>query len=325
MNAGAVVGFGRGELDADLAAFARDVGPDGPVCVVGGRTQWDVGGLPAPGCREVTAPAGVVSHQPEEMVVRVRAGTTVAALDAAVASAGQMVVLDPAAADRATVGGVLAVGRSGVRRLRYGPIRDSVLEVRFVSAEGRLVKAGGPVVKNVTGYDLCKLLVGSLGTLGLLAEVVLRCYPVPAAHTWFAAVEADPFDLYRRLFRPSAVLWDGRSVWVLLEGHPADVADQAAGTLGPAFTEAAGPPPLPSGPRLSVPPGELARSAAALPVGWIAEVGVGTVHTAGPAAGTDEAPRLDGGPPDRRTGELHAAVKARFDPTGRLNPGRTVL
>jgi FAD/FMN-containing dehydrogenase len=197
-----------------------------------------------------------------------------------------------------------------------------------VTAQGRLVKAGGPVVKNVTGYDLCKLLVGSLGTLGLLAEVVLRCYPVPAAHTWFEAVEADPFDLYRRLFRPSAVLWDGRSVWVLLEGHPADVADQAAGTLGPAFTEAGGPPQLPSGPRLSVPPGALARLGPALPAGWIAEVGVGTVHTAGTAvgtAGTDGAPGLDGGSPDRRAGELHAAVKARFDPTGRLNPGRAVL
>jgi NAD dependent epimerase/dehydratase family enzyme len=92
-----------------------------------------------------------------------------------------MVPLDPVDPERATVGGVLAVGESGIRRLRYGPVRDTVLEVRFVNAAGKVVKAGGPVVKNVTGYDLCRLLVGSVGTLGFLAEVV---------HAWEAATEA---------------------------------------------------------------------------------------------------------------------------------------
>jgi glycolate oxidase FAD binding subunit len=210
--------------------------------------------------------------------------------------------------------------RSGARRLRYGPVRDSVLEARFVTAEGKLVKAGGPVVKNVTGYDLCRLLVGSLGTLGLLGEVVLRCYPVPAASQWFEAVGVDPFDLYHRLYRPSAIVWDGRSVWVLLEGHPADVAAQVADTLGPGFTQAQQPPRLPAGRRLSVPPGQLARLAPDLPAGWMAEVGVGTVHTeeSGGAGG------VQGRSPDRRAEALQAAVKTRFDPTGRLNPGRTV-
>ncbi len=84
---------------------------------------------------------------------------------------------DPAA----TIGGILACGLSGWRRLRHGPLRDHVLEVRFVTAQGRLVKAGGPTVKNVTGYDLPRLLVGSFGTLGVLAQVTLRCRPRPAA------------------------------------------------------------------------------------------------------------------------------------------------
>jgi FAD/FMN-containing dehydrogenase len=303
-------------VSSDVAvAFAAEVGPDDPVCVVGGRTQWDVGGRVGTGVREVAAPVGVVSHEPAEMIVRVRAGTTVATLDAALAEAGQMVPLDPSHPELATVGGVLAVGHSGRRRLRYGPVRDTVLEARFVTAEGKLVKAGGPVVKNVTGFDLCRLLVGSLGTLGLLAEVVLRCQPVPVARQWFVADErADPFELYRRLFRPSSILWDGRSVWVLLEGHPADVADQAGAVLGPAFAEADGPPPVPVGGRASMRPAEL-RSLRASAGDWLAEVGVGTVHTA-------ETGLLHESVGDRRAAELQVALKARFDPKGRLNPGR---
>jgi FAD/FMN-containing dehydrogenase len=323
--------IGVDEEAAALASFAASVGAEDPVCVVGGRTQWDVGGLPAPGGREVAAPSGVVSHQPEEMIVRVRAGTTVAALAAVLAEAGQMVPLDPRWPEQATVGGVLAVGRSGLRRLRYGPVRDTVLEARFVAAQGQLVKAGGPVVKNVTGFDLCRLLVGSLGTLGLLAEVVLRCYPVPVARRWLTG-RADPFRLYRELVRPSAILWNGESVWVLLEGHPADVAGQARSVLGTGFAETAGPPELPSG-QLSLAPGRLGQlgpSGQSVPVvsgmgPWVAEVGVGTVHTDDPGqlAAALPAGCLPAGL-DPRAAQLQADLKARFDPTGRLNPGRTV-
>lgn len=293
-----------------LTTFAEAVGKEGPVCVVGGRTQWAVGGLPDGDCREVRAPAGVISHLPAEMTVRVRAATPVAALAAALAEAGQMVPLDPADAEQATVGGVLAVGHSGIRRLRYGPVRDSVLEIRYVNADGVVAKAGGPVVKNVSGFDLCRLLVGSLGTLGLLAEAVLRVQPLPAASRWFRAEEADPYDAYRRLYRPSAILWDGRAVWVLLEGHPDDVAGQAAEVLGPAFREIEQGPELPRGGRVSLAAGERPRG-----TGWVLEVGTGTAHTAEPVAPV---------PPPDAVAALNRAVKARFDPGGRLNPGRRV-
>ncbi len=143
-----------------------------------------------------------------------------------------MVPLDAEWPEQATIGGVLAAGLSGRRRLRYGPVRDTLLEAHFVSAAGRLVKAGGPVVKNVSGYDLCRLLVGSLGTLGILAEVVLRCQPVPARSQWYRVPDADPFDLAARLYRASAILWDGEVTSVLLEGDPGDVADQARSVLG---------------------------------------------------------------------------------------------
>jgi glycolate oxidase FAD binding subunit len=324
-----VAASASGDGATSLAGFAEEVGSAGPVCVVGGRTQWTVGGLPAPGTREVRAPSGVVRHEPAEMIVRVRAGTPVAELASVLAQAGQMVPLDPADPGQATVGGVLAVGHSGWRRLRYGPIRDTVLEVRFVSAEGRLIKAGGPVVKNVTGFDLCRLLVGSVGTLGLLAEVVLRCYPVPEVSRWYGGEPADPLGLAGRLYRASAVLWDGAAVWVLLEGHPDDVAAQAASVLGPAFAPVEYPvvPEATTG-RLSVPVAHLPRLAGlagrSSGAGWVAELGVGTVHTDQPAALAEQLGVTWPAAMDERVASLNAAVKARFDPTGRLNPGRMV-
>jgi FAD/FMN-containing dehydrogenase len=290
----------------DLSAFADAVGAEEPVRVVGGRTDWDVGGAPVPDVREVRAPAGIVEHHPDEMIVRCGAGTPVAELGDALATHGQFVTLP--ARPGATVGGVLAVGRSGIMRLGHGPVRDTVLEVRAVDARGRLVRAGAPVVKNVTGYDLCRLVVGSLGTLALVAEVVLRCRPLPRVSRWFAG-ETDPFALLRHLHRPASVLWDGTSTWLCLEGHADDVAGQARAVGLP---EVGGPPALPTGGRRSVPPSMLP---AMDPTDgrFIAEIGVGVVHTEYPTE------------PDALRPEvlaLNQAVKARFDPTGRLNPGR---
>jgi len=307
------------DLTADpvLAAFAEDVGgaDAGAVTCVGGRTQWEVGGPVASGAREVRAPEGVVEFEPAEMVVRVRAGTTVAALDAVLAGGGQQVPLDPASPASATVGGVLAVGHSGLRRLRYGPVRDTVLEVRVVTAEGVLVKAGGPVVKNVSGYDLGRVVVGSLGTLGFLAEVVLRCAPRPPVATWWRSDGAvDPFAVRDRLFRPSSILWDGATTWVLLEGHAADVAAERS-ALGAGWSKVEGPPPVPDGGRRSLRPAALRSLRAGEGPAFVAEVGVGTVHVAAP---------VPPAAPDPSTVALHRRLREAFDPTGRMNPGRMV-
>jgi glycolate oxidase FAD binding subunit len=296
-----------------LDDFTAEVGPAdaGPVVAVGGRTQWDIGGPVDAGCREVHAPAGVVTHEPAEMTVRVRAGTTVADLDAALALAGQCVALpdDPGA----TVGGVLAVGHSGLRRLGWGPVRDAVLEVRYVSADGELVKGGGPTVKNVSGFDLPRLLVGSLGTL--LAEVVLRTRPIPAAEGWFAAPDgADPFALRRALHRPACVLWDGTSTWVLLDGHPDDIAAESA-RLELRAVDRAEVPVLPAH-RWSVEPGNVRALADDGHGSFVAQVGVGVVHRT-----VVQPARVA----DRGAVAVGRRVKATFDPTGRFAPGRSVL
>ena len=298
----------------DLAAFAAEVGSSGPVAVAGGRTTWNVGGTPAPGTRLVAAPVGVVEHEASEMTVRVGAGTTVTELDDVLAGSGQCVALP--AAPGATVGGVLAVGRSGTRRLSWGPVRDVVLEIRYVSAEGALVTAGGPMIKNVSGFDLCRLLVGSLGTLGLIGQVVLRTRPIPEVEEWLSG-PVDPALVLDQLATAATVFWDGARTWVRLSGLDVDVAAETerAATIG--LMPGADPPEPPQGGRWSLPPAELGSLPVRHPeLRFLAEMGVGVVHA-------DAAAPLR--PVSTEVATLHRRIKSEFDPEGRLNPGRDPL
>jgi FAD/FMN-containing dehydrogenase len=197
-----------------LERMAEAVGPSGPVTITGLGTR----GGPVPDATVVQAPSGVDWIAPDEMTVGCGAGTPIDELDAALAERGQFIAFPPGG----TVGGALAVGRSSVRRLAYGPVRDALLQAHVVTAWGEVAKAGGPTVKNVSGFDLCRLLVGSHGTLAFIGDVILRTRPLPMVSRWFAG-ETDPFALRARLYRPVAVLWDGTTTWVGLDGHPDDV------------------------------------------------------------------------------------------------------
>lgn len=294
-----------------VQALADEVGgpDDGPVVAVGGGSSGVAGGAIDPASRAVRAPSGILDWRPAEMTVRVLAGTTVADLDAALGADGQCVAMP--VRPGGTVGGCLALGHSGLRQLGWGPVRDVLLEATVVTAAGEVAVAGGPTVKNVSGFDLCRLLVGSLGTLAIIGEVVLRTRPLPACERWLSGA-ADPGEVQRLLHRPTALLWDGTTTWALLTGHEVDVDAETAVAAEAGL--------YPGRPPSAVPPHRWSLAPTALRdldgTGWIAHWGVGVVHHTHPQPSrpVDPAIRL-----------LHRRIKHAFDPTGRLAPGRSVL
>jgi len=127
---------------------------------------------------------GIVDHEPADLVCVVRAGTPLRAVQetlAAVPGFRQRLMLDPPQGDAATIGGVVATAASGPLRTRFGTARDLVIGTSFVLADGTIGRSGGKVVKNVAGFDVAKLLVGSLGTLAVITEVAFRLHPLPEA------------------------------------------------------------------------------------------------------------------------------------------------
>ncbi len=133
----------------------------------------------------------VLEHAAGDLTVTVQAGCTIAALQRAVAAAGQRLALDPAHPERATVGGVIAANDGGSLRGAFGSLRDQLIGIQVALADGRLARAGGKVVKNVAGYDLPKLYCGSLGTLGVVVEATFRLYPLPRETRTLCFVPAD--------------------------------------------------------------------------------------------------------------------------------------
>jgi FAD/FMN-containing dehydrogenase len=306
----------RQKPSSALRAFVDEVGDpsSGAVTVVGAGNHWQYGGELEGDVRVIRAPSGVVQFEPSEMIVRCGAGTSYQELNNVLASANQCCPLDPVSPD-STIGGLLAAGMSGHRRLRFGATRDLLLEAQFVDANGHLLRAGAPVVKNVSGYDVCRLLVGSFGTLGLIGEVVLRCRPAPELSRWCVIEHHDPIAIRARLFQPSSVFWDGARVWILLEGYQADIEHEINTLQALGAVDSSSGPSLPSGGRLSVDPNEFADLAPEWTKRgkWIAEIGVGTVHT------DWQTPRRTAATP------LERSIKHQLDPARRFSPGRLEL
>ena len=176
----------------------------------------------------------VVDHEAADMTVTVQAGSSLARLDAALAAAGQWFPIDPPALERTTVGGLVAANLSGPLRASRGTVRDLLLGLRTVDATGTLVSGGGKVVKNVAGYDLPKLHVGALGTLGVVVEATFKVQPRPeceAAAVFATATHADAAsialavrDRFDPLWLEAGTLDDGVGTAIGVAGIAPEIA-----------------------------------------------------------------------------------------------------
>ena len=226
----------------------------GPLVVTGTDTaaDWasDLGDVDT--VLDTTGLTGVIAHNPGDMTVSLRAGTPLRELAGELAPHGQYVAFDAArVADGASVGGLIATADAGPSALVFGSLRDLVIGVTLVLADGSVARSGGHVIKNVAGYDLAKLAHGSYGTLAVLAEVVLRLHPLPKDRATLVVPcpLAEAAELAARMlggpFEPAALEWisegDGGRLLVRLDGTvdalPARVR-RVREVLGPAAQEA---------------------------------------------------------------------------------------
>lgn len=182
----------------------------------------------------------IIEHAWGDMTVIVEAGCTIEKVQRAVGEHGQRLAADPLWPEKSTVGGLTATAESGTLRIRYGAVRDLVLGVEVALPDGSLIKAGGKVVKNVAGYDLTKLMIGSLGTLGVITRAVFRLHPLPAATASYSASLSSADEAVKLLLAilDSNLVYTGLqvradgpdhiSVDVRTEGIPESLQDQYA-------------------------------------------------------------------------------------------------
>jgi len=314
---------------------------------------------------DVKGHASIVDHAPTELVVTVRCGTPLAELEAALAEQGQMLPFEPPHFGNgqwgvgngvkacATVGGMVAAGLSGPRRPWGGAVRDAVLGVKLLTGQGDILTFGGQVMKNVAGYDVSRLLAGSLGSLGVILEVSLKVLPRPAKEITLVQEADAPAALARltawqaRAWPLSASLHDGERLWIRLSGAHAgvnaardalggeEVSDLALWTQARDQTLPFFNPDKPLW-RLSVPPatphldlpGEGLTEWGGAQRWLLSDAPATRIRAAAATAGGHAALfRGDAGgaevfqPLPAPLMALHLRLKARFDPAGILNPG----
>jgi len=176
------------------------------VAFVGGGTELELGAAPEriDAVLRTRGLRRIVEYQPADMVMVVEAGVTLAEMQAAAREHRQRLALDPPWPDRATIGGIVATGAFGPRRARYGAVRDLIIGVQLVRADGTVARGGGKVVKNVAGFDLPKLACGSLGTLGLIAGATFRLHPLPETSQTVVVSGLSPAEVVAMVSRVRA-------------------------------------------------------------------------------------------------------------------------
>jgi glycolate oxidase FAD binding subunit len=234
---------------ADLAQEFSDriaaASSEKPLCIRGGGTKDFYGEAPRGEILDTRGHAGIVAYEPTELVITARCGTPLAEIQAALADQNQFLAFEPPSFGAATIGGVVAAGLSGPRRAAVGALRDFVLGVTILDGAPRRLTFGGTVMKNVAGYDVSRLIAGSLGTLGLILEVSLKVLPRPVAEATLR------FDLPQNKALEALNAWAGQplpisaSCWcddvliVCLSGAEAAVAAAKAKLGGEPVPEAA--------------------------------------------------------------------------------------
>ena len=333
-------------------AIRSAAGRRAPLCLRGGGSKAFYGNEPRGEILDTRGYAGIADYEPTELVITARCGTPLSAVEQALDEQGQCLPFEPPHFGAATFGGSVAAGLSGPRRAAAGALRDFVLGVKLIDGRGRALDFGGQVMKNVAGYDISRLVAGSLGTLGLIAEASLKVLPKPPTELTLRlemsqerAIEA----MNRWAGQPlpvSATVWHDGEVHVRLSGaEPAVRAAQAklGGDSAPALWESireqrhgffeGGAPlwrlSLPSvAPPLRLRGRQLIEWGGALR--WLkSDAPAADIRQAAKAAGghatlfraADKSPGAFS-PLDPVLERLHRELKSAFDPSGILNPGR---
>ncbi len=330
----------------ELAALLRKASQGSAVVqVVGGGTRQGFGAPSSPSVIvDMSGFSGIEEWDPDDLTVTAGAGSRVADLEAQLNERAQTAVL-PEVPGASTIGGVVSAGASSLRRGRLLGTRERMLEVTLVTGDGRVIRAGGRVVKNVTGYDLPRLVVGAFGSLGVIVSICIKLWPRPPAA---ATVTIPELEMARRVTRPLAVLEENRRTRVFLWGTYTEV-EAITDRLEGEVIEGHDWPVDPEGAfrwSLRVPPAVTTAALERLPTGWryLAIHGVGEIRAASDdgegASGVRAWAEENGGslvvvsaPPNGLEGfdpwgrpppalEVQRRLIAQFDPARVINPGR---
>ena len=357
----------RPETAAELASTLREAAAAGSAVIpIGGGRALGMGNPPERFdlALETGALHRLVEYQPADLTVTVEAGVVLERLNEELGESGQFLPLDPFGGPGHTVGGALAAGWSGPLRLRYGTARDYLIGLRVALPDGSLARSGGRVVKNVSGYDMNKLHLGALGSLGVIVEASFKVFPRPLSEQSLEVRVPTFAEAWAEADRALSAAMTPVALEIVSERGALSVAARIAGTESGVLRIAAelgwGSAPADfwktharrgaaTWARLSIRPGDLRSLLEVLPPGaeWIAQPGTGVAHwfdfDAASLTALRVAAEAAGGslvilaaPPDLKaaigawgspppTADLMRQVRDAFDPSRTLSPGRYLV